>query len=488
METTEKEITAVQKEMFSWTKFFFWLGYAVLLLASIPHAAYILAAYTDLSPAEWAISYLGAGLIEISIYVSTYAIYKLFKIGINWKNAAGVFGLLLWNIGCTIISWLLNTQHAAHFHHANMLTGTADIPLQSFTPYLASIWPVLGIIFTLVSRVVTQKVEEIGTLKVDNRTSEQIRREASIQRAKMIEETKNQIVQSRLNARKRSALITANVGGVMGSLRQGIQQGIKGDEHELDIDLHDLDNLNVSVEEEVENQQLLIPEAKQDEAVEVHDPQPIQLLTNEDKMALALKAYQDNPHITDEEMGKILGIENKNKAHFWVLKAQTSQEQEEIIAQAVEEKFQNFEELVPVEEEHLVPISNGHSVQFATAQAITLPPVETKKPKEAYYKVIEGEHVKYSSSHPFFEIDGLTFASIGSAYQKRHTQNVYRDDLGDEKITYKNLYALIKDQKIAREYVRLVRTRRPFGKSGDAYAMCIAIHPQVRDHVLDLLV
>lgn len=499
----EQKTVATEKPGFNWAKFFFWFGYAILLLASIPHAAYILAAYTDLSQIEWGISYLGAGLIEVSIYVSTYAIYKILKMGINWSRAFAIAGLLLWNIVCTGISWMLNTQHAAHFHHADMLTGTQGIPLQSFTIYLASIWPVLGIIFTLVSRIVTQRVEEIGTVKIDNRSPEQIKKEAALERARMIEETKNQIVRSRLSARKRSSLISANVGGVVGSLRQGIQHGIKG-EQDIDEDFSDLDNLNITVEEEVEEQKLLISEPKQNEAVEVQEPQPIQLLTNEDKLALALQAYQDYPNITDEQMGRLLGIENPNKAHFWVLKAQEaanhSQEAREQLSNEahlanvpeqddlIEEKTNNFEELVPVEEEEVLVASNGHSVQFATAQAITLPPVETKKPKEAYYKIIEGEHVKYSSARPFFDIDGSTFASIGSAYQKRHSQNVYRDDLADEKITYKNLYTLIKDQKIAREYVRLVRTRRPFGKSGDAYAMCIAIHPQVRDHILGLLV
>lgn len=560
METAkEQQVVKKKGSLFNvnWDAFFFWLGYIILLAASVPHAAYVLAAYTDLSQTEWFISYAGASLIEFSIYISTFAVYKIFKMGNLRKNWAAIGGLLLWNILCTLISWMLNSQHAAHFRHADMLTNTADIPLQQYTQYMASIWPVLGIIFTLVSRVVTQKVEEIGTVRVDNRSPEQIKRDAAIQRAIMVEEAKTQIIQSRINARKRSVAISANVKG----LREGIQHGIKGDQEiDFEEDFTDLDNVSVEEVEDVKE----LPEPKQEEAVEVHEPQPIKLLTQEDKMALSVEAYQNNPNITDEEMGNVLGITNPNKAHFWVLKAQEAakrsqekystltneerlaiainalkknphitdeemakelgtenkytalrwrkdaqreivpkQEQEEIITHEVQARVEklkelssletatnltSLEELVPVEEE--VVVSNGHSIGFTTAptQTITLPPVETKKPKEAYYQTIEGEHVKYSSSRPYFEIDGLTFASIGSAYQRKHTQNVYRDDLGDEKITHKNLYTLIKDHKVAREYVRLVKTRKPFGKDGDAFAMCIAIHPQVRDHILDLLV
>lgn len=545
-----------QKKEFNWNGFFFWFGYIILLLASIPHAAYILAAYTDLSDFEWVISFAGAGLIELSIYVSTFAIYKIFKRGFkwNWGDVLAVFGLLLWNIACTGISWLLNSQHAAHFHHPDMLTGTEGIPLQNFTPYLASIWPVLGIIFSVVSPIVTQRVKEIGEVTVDRRSPEQIKKEAEITIATMRAQAAISLAESTINAQKRETALSSGVGSVISGMKKGVQNGLSKQGQQNDH----IDALLNSIGTEVTIEEVEEIHETQEQSQQADHPVlelPQHELTQEEKQDRAVEAVEKNPNITDAEMQKLLGLENENKAHFWVVKAQSIlesrkevyntytpeqkleiavnalkanphmtkedmatalgtknafagmtwlrraqeqfvplEEQRELIGQRVEETISG-QEAIETEIYHIeddpVPVSNngnGHAsqaVQFATTQIAEKKP----EPKKTYYQLINGDHVGYNNAKPYFELEGVTFASITGAYQKAHKKNVYRSDLAHEKITYLALAQLVKEKKIAQEYVRLVTTKKPFAKTDErnAVAVTIAIHESAYEHILNLL-
>ena len=208
-------------------KYFFWASYAALLSMSVPHQAFFFQAHSGNDWFDWIISYGISIVIESTIYVTTFATYKLIARGMTWLRFFGIVALIILNLMCSGISFIANWAYAAHFTHPEMLTGTNTIPFHEWFPILASGWPLLGIIYSVVSKTVIQGVN-IAPI-IDTRTPEQIEEDSKKEIALLKAKNALDIEKARLA----SKAVAARIGGTINAGIEGVKEGFVGVKEEI---------------------------------------------------------------------------------------------------------------------------------------------------------------------------------------------------------------------------------------------------------------
>jgi hypothetical protein len=197
---------------------FFWTSYIALLGISTPHMAYFFSSFTDKSVFEWVLSYGAAFAIEGSVYIATYTLHKNMGYQWSWDRFWANCGLFIWIISCMSVSWLANSAHAAHFKNDAMLTGTDGVPLAGYFIYVVGAWPLFGIIFSMVSNVVTK--EYVTHAPTDTRSVEQIEDDAMKQVARLRAQFVIDSAKSEIRGGQIGNAIKHTLGGAISGLRE----------------------------------------------------------------------------------------------------------------------------------------------------------------------------------------------------------------------------------------------------------------------------
>src|SRR5258708_14730905 len=148
---------------------FFWFTFAAFLAPSVPHIAYFFYAWEPVGANEaendfwWIVSYA----IALSIDGTVIWISRTAAVTRREKTASGKYLSGLWSfiLFLTAVSWLINWLYAKHDSATATLALSGAISENIFgvsmgtvTPIMASMFPVLAIMFTLMAdKVITQK-------------------------------------------------------------------------------------------------------------------------------------------------------------------------------------------------------------------------------------------------------------------------------------------------------------------------------------------
>jgi len=138
-------------------RFFFWIAFAVFLLASIPHVAYFFRAFEPPSgPWYWGIAYAIALSIDITVFLLSLTAAELMEQNADQKIIASVWFFVLLLAG---LSWLMNWEYAYQFS-SGMLVRPSSIGIVSMVnPIIASCFQALAIAYTWIS----DKIAQSGT-------------------------------------------------------------------------------------------------------------------------------------------------------------------------------------------------------------------------------------------------------------------------------------------------------------------------------------
>lgn len=138
-------------------KRFFWLAFAVFLLASIPHVAYFFRAF---EPVDgwwfWVIAYAIALSIDVTTFLLSLTASQLMHRKADSKIIVSVwfFVLLL-----AVLSWGMNWEYAYQFS-SGMLVRPESIPFVNLiNPIIASCFQALAIAYTWISDKIAQSVQ-----------------------------------------------------------------------------------------------------------------------------------------------------------------------------------------------------------------------------------------------------------------------------------------------------------------------------------------
>ncbi len=144
-------------------KYFFWIAFAVFLAASIPHVAYFFASFEPSQGPEgiwwWTVSYAIAISIDVTVYLLSWTAFQRYR---RYRTPKAVWQHWLLIVMCTFFSWAVNWAYAKQFHSVTMLhAAEAAAPwLTSIFPFMASAFPLLGIVYTMMAETISETAAE----------------------------------------------------------------------------------------------------------------------------------------------------------------------------------------------------------------------------------------------------------------------------------------------------------------------------------------
>src|SRR5437660_10775917 len=150
-------------------KYFVSIAFAVLLAASITHVAYFFASFEPSQGPEgvwwWAVSYAIAISIDVTVYLLTWTAFQRYR---KYRTAKAVWQHWLLIVMCTIFSWGVNWAYAKQFHNGGMLSSAESAApwLTNVFPFMASAFPLLGIVYTMMAETITETAAEEKQEKV----------------------------------------------------------------------------------------------------------------------------------------------------------------------------------------------------------------------------------------------------------------------------------------------------------------------------------
>jgi hypothetical protein len=157
-------------------RYFFWLAFAVFLLASISHVAYFFRAFEpqDTSLYWWLVAYAIAISVDVTIFLLSMTVAELRRRKVsNWL----VSSVWVFIAGLALLSWYINWQYAVEFA-SHMLDRPASYWFVGMiNPIIASCFQALAIAYTWISDKIAQSDEQYAPAQVRNVQSVQIEEE-----------------------------------------------------------------------------------------------------------------------------------------------------------------------------------------------------------------------------------------------------------------------------------------------------------------------
>ena len=292
-------------------RYFFWIAFAVFLAASIPHVAYFFASFEPSNGPEgvwwWCVSYAIAISIDVTVYLLSWTAFQRYR---RYRTPKAVWQHWLLIVMCTVFSWAVNWAYAKQFHNSAMLSSAESAApwLTSIFPFMASAFPLLGIVYTMMAETITEaeledKQEKAQQLTALTELAKQTNLPIATLRRALVSNGRfnptNLLAMAR-RATPEPTTITATP-PLPGTSSQAeatdANSPITGQIVAIGRD-------SLVNEQSVNTTLNSIP----------NDGNP-------DKLQMTIEALKANPHITDEALAEYLSLKRPASARFWRLKA-----------------------------------------------------------------------------------------------------------------------------------------------------------------------
>jgi hypothetical protein len=290
-------------------KYFFWIAFAVFLAASIPHVAYFFASFEPSQGPEgvwwWTVSYAIAISIDVTVYLLSWTAFQRYR---RYRTPKAVWQHWLLIVMCTVFSWAVNWAYAKQFHSVTMLhAAEAAAPwLTSVFPFMASAFPLLGIVYTMMAETISEIAVEEKQEKAQqmNALAELAKQThlpvAALRRA--LANTGTRINPSViLTATNRATTEPAATAATPDVATSDVNRPITGQVLAIERDA-----INP-----IDKQRNTGPTLA---AVSTEGNSP-------DKLQMTIEALRSNPDMTDEALAEYLSLKRPASARFWRLKA-----------------------------------------------------------------------------------------------------------------------------------------------------------------------
>jgi len=289
-------------------KYFFWISFAVFLAASIPHVAYFFASFEPSQGPEgvwwWTVSYAIAISIDVTVYLLSWTAFQRYR---RYRTAKAVWQHWLLIVMCTVFSWAVNWAYSKQFYSVSMLNAaeTAAPWLTNVFPFMASAFPLLGIVYTMMAETISETAEEekqeksqqmnaLAELAKQTHLPVATLRRALANSSSRINPMNLLAVTSRPNS-ETAAPTTAAPEMTTNDAVQPITGQVLAIERDP-INLVDKGNAHPTV--------TTVP----------GEGSP-------DKLQMTIEALRSNPDMTDEALAEFLSLKRPASARFWRLKA-----------------------------------------------------------------------------------------------------------------------------------------------------------------------
>lgn len=299
-------------------KYFFWIAFAVFLAASIPHVAYFFASFEPSQGPEgvwwWSVSYAIAISIDVTVYLLSWTAFQRYR---RYRTPKAVWQHWLLIVMCTVFSWAVNWAYAKQFHSATMLSAAESTApwLTSIFPFMASAFPLLGIVYTMMAETISETAVEEKQEKEQQLTAlAELAKQTSlpISTLRKALASGSRFNPANLLAITNSSAVTEQAAtqaappgtsdATTASYANDANRPITGHFVAIDRETGEVGQTPGGM-----STPMSMPMAKPD--------------ANPDKLQMTIEALRANPRITDEELAEYLTLKRPASARFWRLKA-----------------------------------------------------------------------------------------------------------------------------------------------------------------------
>jgi hypothetical protein len=278
-------------------KYFFWIAFAVFLAASIPHVAYFFASFEPSAGPEgvwwWGVSYAIAISIDVTVYLLSWTAFQRYR---RYRTAKAVWQHWLLIVMCTVFSWAVNWAYAKQFHSTVMLSSAETTApwLTSVFPFMASAFPLLGIVYTMMAETVSE--------------TEQEEKNEKAQQLSALSELAKQAQLPMSTLRRLAGNTRLNPGSLLSLTNRAPATPVTATPAP---ETRPITGKIVAIGDET--------------VTEGQDTNPtMTVLANDgapDKLQMTIEILKSNPSITDEALAHYLSLKRPASARFWRLKA-----------------------------------------------------------------------------------------------------------------------------------------------------------------------
>jgi hypothetical protein len=296
-------------------KYFFWIAFAVFLAASIPHVAYFFASF---EPSQgptgvwwWVVSYAIAISIDVTVYLLSWTAFQRYR---RFRTARAVWQHWLLIVMCTVFSWVVNWAYAKQFHSVTMLSSAESAApwLTGVFPFMASAFPLLGIVYTMMAETISETSTEEKQGKAQQLSA----------LTELARQTSLPIATLRRALTSGSRFSASNLLSITNKAEAGqtTQEGTIDQTPAVADQKTDANDSN----RPITGQFVAIG---RDAVHTVSGPTvnaPLAGVTTDgspDKLQMTIEALRSNPLMTDEELAEYLTLKRPASARFWRLKA-----------------------------------------------------------------------------------------------------------------------------------------------------------------------
>lgn len=285
-------------------KYFFWIAFAVFLAASIPHVAYFFASFEPSQGPEgvwwWAVSYAIAISIDVTVYLLSYTAFKRYR---KYRTPKAVWQHWLLIVMCTVFSWAVNWAYAKQFHSITMLSSAESAApwLTGVFPFMASAFPLLGIVYTMMAETMSESAAE----DAKDRGDQMLALSALVKQTQLPISTLRRAVANNRQTSEAAEIpatpMTRNTEVLTSEAKDDEKKAITGQFVTVDGD--------GTANEIGKGDSISTPAT-----ITNGDGNP-------DKLQMTIEVLKANPDMTDEALATHLSLKRPASARFWRLKA-----------------------------------------------------------------------------------------------------------------------------------------------------------------------
>lgn len=305
-------------------KYFFWIAFAVFLAASIPHVAYFFASFEPAEGTEgvwwWIVSYAIAISIDVTVYLLSWTAFQRYR---RFRTAKAVWQHWLLIVMCTVFSWAVNWAYAKQFHSPTMLSAAETTApwLTGVFPFMASAFPLLGIVYTMMAETISESEAE------ERRT-----REKQVQALSELSKQTQLPIAALRRALKAGRLTNVNL---LESRSQESESESSSDDSTPELEK------GRTVTGQILAVNTVAPVSTANTLNTVNTPNPTTVNTDQftplqttspnlgamlkdasnDKLQMTIEVLRARPDMTDEALAEYLSLKRPASARFWRLKA-----------------------------------------------------------------------------------------------------------------------------------------------------------------------
>lgn len=288
-------------------KYFFWIAFAVFLAASIPHVAYFFASFEPTNGPEgiwwWAVSYAIAISIDVTVYLLSWTAFQRYR---KYRSAKAVWQHWLLITMCTVFSWAVNWAYAKQFHNGVMLSSAESAApwLTNVFPFMASAFPLLGIVYTMMAETISETAAEEKQEKV-------LQINALSELAKQTQLPVATLRRALISGERITPATATSTEHPTGELAPEAVDEKNEESRPITGHFVTLETTNEDTTTGTSKNG-----ASTSATTAINDKS-----ANPDKLQMTIEALKANPNMTDESLAELLSLKRPASARFWRLKA-----------------------------------------------------------------------------------------------------------------------------------------------------------------------